>query len=160
MPSIQQLPISPCVVAEHNATHEKHARVRRAQVSYQFCLRIKKKCDSFWRTTIRNVKTAVYNSDTIIFIFFGHCTGKNEDDPLNSLRSLLAYCFITQGRPGLFGARGDLGQDRYFKYFLTNANQITVVDALRYCLLAHRNSMRSMSNAVFYQHKFVFSYQK
>ena len=53
------------------------------------------------------------------------------------------------GETGLVGDRGKLGQDRYFKYFPTNANQIYVVDAQRRCLLAHRDTARSRPNAVF-----------
>ena len=60
-----------------------------------------------------------------------------------------------QGRPGLVVARGKLRQDRYFKYFPTDANQITVLDALRRCLPAHRDSTSSTSNIVFYRQRFV-----
>ena len=38
----------------------------------------------------------------------------------------------------LDGAGVKLGQDRYFECFPTNANQITLGDGLRRCLLARR----------------------
>ena len=50
-----------------------------------------------------------------------------------------------KGRPSVVGAAGELGQERYFKYFTTDVNKIAVAvrDANSHCLLAHRDSARS-----------------
>ena len=68
--------------------------------------------------------------------------------PRNTGRANVSL-FKLWGRPGLVGARGRLGQGRYFKYFQTNANQITVGDALRRRLPVHRDSTCSRLNAVY-----------